>query len=263
MHWSLKKAFLSLLAIVWNSAFKWVYLSFSPLLFTFLLFIALCKAYSDSHFAFLHFFFLGMVLIPVFCTMSRASAHSSSATLAAGLEKVSFHANPKEVQCQRVFTTVHYGNAAIHKYLFTSLLLLLLSVFFWVFHHEDFPLWFLLRVLQFSTYLEVFDPFWVHFCMWYKLKIQLFFCMWISSFYRMVLVLLSKINWPCFWMLSPIPLVYMSVFMPVSQCSDYCCFVVSFNELEISVLLCHHFHSLSIQWRGYWRGIMPMILAVE
>ena len=31
LHWSLSKAFLSLLAILWNSAFKWVYLSFSSL----------------------------------------------------------------------------------------------------------------------------------------------------------------------------------------------------------------------------------------
>ena len=30
LHWSQRKAFLSLLAILWNSAFKWVYLSFSP-----------------------------------------------------------------------------------------------------------------------------------------------------------------------------------------------------------------------------------------
>ena len=59
LHWSLRKAFLSLLAILWNSAFKWVYLSFPPLLFTSLLFIAICKASSDSHFAFLHFFFWG------------------------------------------------------------------------------------------------------------------------------------------------------------------------------------------------------------
>ena len=66
----LRKAFLSLLAILWNSSFKWVYLSFSPLLFTSLLFITICKAFSDSHFAFLHFFFLGMILIPVSCTMS-------------------------------------------------------------------------------------------------------------------------------------------------------------------------------------------------
>ena len=35
----------------------------------------------DNHFAFLHFFFLGMVLIPVSCTMSRTSIHSSSGTL--------------------------------------------------------------------------------------------------------------------------------------------------------------------------------------
>ena len=28
LHWSLRKAFLSLLAILWNSAFKWLYLSF-------------------------------------------------------------------------------------------------------------------------------------------------------------------------------------------------------------------------------------------
>ena len=40
------------------------------LLFASLLFTAICKASSDSHFAFFHFFFLGMVLIPVSCTMS-------------------------------------------------------------------------------------------------------------------------------------------------------------------------------------------------
>ena len=33
-----RKAFLSLLGILWNSAFKWVYLSFSPLLFASLIF---------------------------------------------------------------------------------------------------------------------------------------------------------------------------------------------------------------------------------
>ena len=75
------KAFLSLLAILWNSAFRWLYLSFYFLLFTSLLFTALCKASPDSHFAFLHFFSMGMVLIPVSCTMSRTSFHSSSGTL--------------------------------------------------------------------------------------------------------------------------------------------------------------------------------------
>ena len=41
------------LAILWNSAFRCLYLSFSPLLFTSLLFKAICKASPDSHFAFL------------------------------------------------------------------------------------------------------------------------------------------------------------------------------------------------------------------
>ena len=65
LHWSLKKAFLSLLAILWNSAFRCLYLSFYPLLFASLLFTAICKASPESHFAFLHFFSIGMVLIPV------------------------------------------------------------------------------------------------------------------------------------------------------------------------------------------------------
>ena len=53
-----------------NSAFKWVYLFFSPLLFASLLFTAICKAPSDRHFAFMHFFSLGMVVILISCTMS-------------------------------------------------------------------------------------------------------------------------------------------------------------------------------------------------
>ena len=81
LPWKLRKTFLSLLAILWNYAFKWVCLSFSPLLFISLLFTANCKASSDSHFAFLHFFFLGMVSIPVSCTVSWTSVHSSSGTL--------------------------------------------------------------------------------------------------------------------------------------------------------------------------------------
>src|SRR5574341_1199373 len=49
--------------------------------FASLLFTAICKASPDSHFAFLHFFSMGMVLIPVSCTVSRTSFHSSSGTL--------------------------------------------------------------------------------------------------------------------------------------------------------------------------------------
>ena len=58
LHCSLRKAFLSLLAILCNPASRWIYLSFSPLPFASLLFSAICKASSDNHFAFLHFFFL-------------------------------------------------------------------------------------------------------------------------------------------------------------------------------------------------------------
>ena len=81
LHWSLRKAFLPLLAFLWNSAFRWIYLDFSPLPFTFLLFSAICKASLGNHFAFLHFFFLGMVLITASCTILWTSVHSSSGTL--------------------------------------------------------------------------------------------------------------------------------------------------------------------------------------
>ena len=80
LHWSLRKA-LSLFAIFWNSAFKWVYLSFSPLPFTSPLFTTVCKDSWDNSFAFLHFFFLGMVLITASYTMLQASVHNSSGTL--------------------------------------------------------------------------------------------------------------------------------------------------------------------------------------
>ena len=59
LHCSFKNAFLSLLAILWNSAFSWLYLSLSPLPLASLLFSVTCKASSDSHFVFLHFFFGG------------------------------------------------------------------------------------------------------------------------------------------------------------------------------------------------------------
>ena len=81
LHCSLKKAFLSLLAILWNAAFSWVYLSLSPLPFTSLLFSAICKASWDNHFDFLHFMLLGMVLVTTSYKMLWISIHSSSGTL--------------------------------------------------------------------------------------------------------------------------------------------------------------------------------------
>ena len=45
-----------------------------------LLFSATFTASSDRHFAFLHFLFLGMVLITASCTVLQTSIHSSSGT---------------------------------------------------------------------------------------------------------------------------------------------------------------------------------------
>ena len=59
----------------------------SPLLFASLLSTAICEASLDSHFSFLHFFFLGMVLLLVSCTMSQTSVHSS-------LDTVSIRSSP-------------------------------------------------------------------------------------------------------------------------------------------------------------------------
>ena len=80
-HCSLKKAFLSLLAVLWNSAFSWMYLSLSPLLFDSFHSSTICKASLDNHFAFLLFFFFGMVLFATSCTILQTSVHSFSGTL--------------------------------------------------------------------------------------------------------------------------------------------------------------------------------------
>ena len=73
LHWCLRKAFLSLLSVLWNSSFKWAYLFFSPLPFAYLLFSEICKGSSDNHFASFCFFFLGMVLITACCAVSGTS----------------------------------------------------------------------------------------------------------------------------------------------------------------------------------------------
>ena len=92
LHYSLKKAFLSVLDILWNSAFSWVSLSLSPLPFASLLFSAICKASSDNHFAFLRFLFFGMILVTASCTMLQTSIHSSlGLQTTKSYEKVSNH----------------------------------------------------------------------------------------------------------------------------------------------------------------------------
>jgi len=56
LHWPVRKAFLSPFAIFWNSAFSWVYVSFSPLPLAFPLFSTICKASSDYRLTFAFFF---------------------------------------------------------------------------------------------------------------------------------------------------------------------------------------------------------------
>ena len=80
-HGSLKKVFLYRLAILWNFAFTWVYVSLLLLPFASLLSSAISNASSDNHFTFLHFFFLEMVLVTISSTRLGTSVHSSSGTL--------------------------------------------------------------------------------------------------------------------------------------------------------------------------------------
>ena len=75
-HWG-RLYYLSLLFFVTLHSDGYIF----PFLFCLSLFSAICKASWDNHSAFLHFFFLGMVLTTTSCTVSQTSIHSSSGTL--------------------------------------------------------------------------------------------------------------------------------------------------------------------------------------
>ena len=83
LHCSLKKAFLSLLALLWKSACSWYLFPFLPCLLLFFfpqLFVKPPQATTWN--ACLHFIFFGVVLVTASCTMSLTfSIHSSSGTL--------------------------------------------------------------------------------------------------------------------------------------------------------------------------------------
>ena len=93
LHWSLRKAFLSLLAILWNS------LHSNGYIFPFLL-------------CFLLLFFSQLFVRPpqtailLFC-ISFFLFFFENSTVATKLEKVSFHSNPKEKQWQRRLKLPH------------------------------------------------------------------------------------------------------------------------------------------------------------
>ena len=96
LHWSLRKvSYLSLLFFeTLFFEFRWVYLSFSPLSSASLLFSAIVRPPQTNHFALLHFFFLGMVLITTSCTRLQTFVHSSSVTLF-------IKSNPLNLFCQQ------------------------------------------------------------------------------------------------------------------------------------------------------------------
>ena len=65
----------------WNSAFRWVLCSFSPLPFTHLFCPVICEASSDNHFALSHFFLLGIVLVTASYPVLQIYINSSSGTV--------------------------------------------------------------------------------------------------------------------------------------------------------------------------------------
>jgi len=80
LHWSLRKSFLSLLAVIWNSAFNGYICPF--LLCIYLLFFShYLWGLLRQPFCLFAFLFLGLVLITASCTMTGISIHSTSSTL--------------------------------------------------------------------------------------------------------------------------------------------------------------------------------------
>ena len=79
LHCLRRPFYLSLLFLGFSIQLGISFLSLLP--FAFLLFSAICYTSSDHHFALMDFFFFGMVLVTVLCTILWTSIHSSSGTL--------------------------------------------------------------------------------------------------------------------------------------------------------------------------------------
>ena len=79
LHWSLREAFFSLLAILWNSAFKWEYLSFCPLLWHLFFSQLFVRPPQKAIFLFCIYFSWGWccVLSPVQCHKSQSIVHQA------------------------------------------------------------------------------------------------------------------------------------------------------------------------------------------
>ena len=74
LHYSFKKAFPSLLAILWNSAFRWIYISFSLLPLASLLFSAILRPPQTANLMFCISFSWGWywLLPPVQCHKTQS-----------------------------------------------------------------------------------------------------------------------------------------------------------------------------------------------
>ena len=72
-----------------------------------LLFSALCKASSGNQFAFLHFFFLGMVLVITSCTILCTSNHSSSGNLSTKSNHLNLFITPTYMGYNKGFDLGH------------------------------------------------------------------------------------------------------------------------------------------------------------
>ena len=112
VHWG-RLSYLSLLFL--GTLYSNMCIFTFPLCLFSSLFSGICKASSDSHFAFLHFFFLGMVLITTSCIMSWTSFHSSSGTL-------SIKSNPLNLQSviKQEMTRVNTKSTSISTVQFSS-----------------------------------------------------------------------------------------------------------------------------------------------
>ena len=99
-------------------------------------------------------------------------------------------------------------------------------------------------------YIQIFNPFQVYFCVQYQ--VAFYFHSFICSFpvfpapfieetiylplYVPALLVIDQLTigaWVYFWAFYSIPLIYISVFVPVSYCFDDCSFIVQSEVREL------------------------------
>ena len=87
-----------------------------PFAFLFPLFTAICKASSDSHFAFSHFCSMGMLLVPVSCTTSFHSSSGTLSFLTASLRCSSYTIKPIHLKGTVQWLLVWYSQSCLEHF---------------------------------------------------------------------------------------------------------------------------------------------------